>query len=378
MNRLFNQLLLLFTASIALFACSKDKSLDHTKVSQVAILFTPEENRFVKLQPTTSSSVVFEWEQARAEDGGLVMYEVVFDKEGGDFSQPVYKMLSDNGGVFNKATVSHKTLNSIANLAGIASLETGKLKWTIVSSKGINAVQSTVSRLIEVERPAGFATIPADVYLTGDASEGGTDVNNALQLKQVSNGIFEIYTSLKAGTYQFIDRKTGDAAKFYVDGTALKESGSTTVTGDTKVYRVLLDFNNAAATYTQIKEVSLWFAPDNTTKFNLPYAGHGAFKAENVKVDFKQEGWGRDERYKFRMQVSDGTTDSYEWYGSSNADNQRPTDATPASFYFLHRIQNNDQWNYCYKFKTEADGANIDVIVDFSTDKEYTHQVVIK
>ncbi len=65
------------------------------------------------------------------------MYEIAFDKEAGDFSKPVYKMVTDNGGVYNKATVTHKTLNLVANLAGIPSLGTGsKLKWTIYSSKG--------------------------------------------------------------------------------------------------------------------------------------------------------------------------------------------------------------------------------------------------
>jgi hypothetical protein len=39
---------------------------------------------------------------------------------------------------------------------------------------------------------------------------------------------------------------------------------------------------------------------------------------------------------------------------------------------------NNDQWNYCYKFMTEVDGANSDVIVDFSNGTAYTHQVIVK
>jgi hypothetical protein len=378
MNLLLKQFLLSGVLLITLFGCTKDKSLDHTRVTEVTNLFTPDDNRFVKLQPTTSASVVFEWEQARAEDGGLVMYEIAFDKMDGDFSHPVYKMLSDNGGIFNKATISHKSLNNIANLAGIPSLETGKLKWSIISSKGINAVQSSMNRIIEVERPAGFAIIPADVYITGAASEAGNDVNNALQMKQTSNGIFEIYTSLKAGTYQVVDRTTGDATKYYVDGTAIKETGSTTVTGDAKVYRIVLDFNNAAATFTEVKEISLWFAPDNETKFNLPYAGDGKFIAENVKVNFKQESWGRDERYKFRMQVNDGTADSYEWYGSSNSDNQRPTTSTPASYFTFNRISNNDQWNYCYKFQTEEDGANLNVIVNLSAAQAYSHLIEIK
>jgi hypothetical protein len=377
MKKLLSPGISLALVLLALIGCNKDKNLDHTAVTAVKHIFTPEDNRFVKLQPATSASVVFEWEQAKAEDGGLVMYEIAFDKEGGDFSNPVYKMVTDNGGVYNKATVTHKTLNMVASLAGIPSLGTGKLKWTVYSSKGINEVKAAASRIIEVQRPAGFATTPADVFLTGTATEAGADLANAAQLKQVANGVFEIYTSLRAGTYQFADRRTGTPTTYSISGAELKEGGTTTVTGDTKVYRINLDFNNASVTMTEIKEVGLWFAPNNSIYFNLSYTANGVWKAENQAIVFKQEGWGRDERYKFRFKVSDGTTDSFEWMGSSNADNQRPTAASPASYWYLIKIASNDQWNYCYKFQTEADNKNCDVLVNFTTGGPYTHQVVI-
>lgn len=372
------QYMTLGLALLAFMACEKDKNLDHTAVTAVKNIFTPEDNRFVKLQPATSASVVFEWEQAKAEDGGLVMYEIAFDKEGGDFSKPVYKMVSDNGGVYNRATVTHKTLNSVASLAGIPSLGTGKLKWTVYSSKGINEVKSAVTRTIELQRPAGFATLPADVFLTGTATEAGATLASAAKLKQVANGIFEIYTSLKAGTYNFADRNTGTPTTYSISGGDLKEGGTTTVTGATKVYRINLDFNNASVTMTEVKEIGLWFAPNNTIWFNLNYTANGIWKAENQSIVFRQESWGRDERYKFRLKVNDGTADSFEWMGSSNADNQRPTSGSPASYWFLNKIANNDQWNYCYKFQTEADNKNCDIIVNFTTGGSYTHQVVIK
>ena len=76
---------------LALFGCVKNDTLDHLGVSSVQKLYEPFDNRFVKLQPTTSASVVFEWAQAKAEDGSLVIYEIAFDKIDGDFSSPIYK-----------------------------------------------------------------------------------------------------------------------------------------------------------------------------------------------------------------------------------------------------------------------------------------------
>lgn len=378
MKKIILQYMTLGLALLAFMSCEKDKNLDHTAVTAVKNIFTPEDNRFVKLQPATSASVVFEWEQAKAEDGGLVMYEIAFDKEEGDFSMPVFKMVTDNGGIYNRATVTHKQLNSIASLAGIPSLGTGKLKWTVYSSKGINEVKAEVSRIIEVQRPAGFATLPADVFMTGTATETGADLASAVKLKQTANGVFEIYTSLKAGTYNFADRNAGTPTTYSISGGDLKEGGTTTVTGATKVYRINLDFNNASVTMTEVKEVGLWFAPDNTIWFNLNYTANGIWKAENQSIVFRQESWGRDERYKFRLKINDGTADSFEWMGSSNADNSRPTTGSPASYWFLNKIANNDQWNYCYKFQTEADNKNCDIIVNFTTGGPYTHQVVIK
>src|SRR6187549_514707 len=159
-KNIFSWCLLMMAASVFITACDDDDDSINTTISPVKSLFAPADNLFVKLAPTTEASVVFEWEQSKAEDGTLVLYEVAFDKESGDFSSPVYKLVSDSKGLENSLTLSHKDLNKIANFAGIPSLGTGKLKWTVLASKGINVIQAEAARNIEVERPAGFAEIP--------------------------------------------------------------------------------------------------------------------------------------------------------------------------------------------------------------------------
>ncbi|WP_339070983.1 SusE domain-containing protein [Chitinophaga sp. 212800008-4] len=364
---------------VFLFACKKDNYTLNVNMKPVPKLMAPLDNKYIKLQPTTSATVSFEWDQARAEDGSLVLYEVVFDKENGDFSSPVAKFTSDGGGVQNKLTLSHKDLNSVAGKAGIASLATGKLKWTVLSSKGYNIQKAAETRLIEVERPNGFAEIPTDVFLTGDAVETGTDLSKALKLKSVAPGVYEIYTSLKNGKYHFTNRNTGTPSTYSISGSALKEGGESTQAAGTKAYRLRLDFNNAAVTVTEITSIGLWFAPLNKFLFEIPYAGSSTWSIKSQLITFKQESWGRDERYKFRIAVKDSDGNpGEEWIGSSNQDNSRPTAATPASFWELKPIANNDQWNYCYKFMTEEDGKNCDVNLYFYTDKNYTHEVIAK
>ena len=368
-------LLLAFSFS----GCKKDEREINMNITEVGAFYAPNDKLFVKLEPATSASVVFEWEQAKAEDGSLVMYEVAFDKEAGDFSAPIYKISSDGNGVQNKLTLSHKDLNRIANFAGIQSLEKGKLRWTVLASKGTNVKKASASRTIEVERPAGFAEIPTEVYLTGSGTEAGADLSSAIKMKSTGPGVFEIYTQLKPGTYRFVNRKTGTPTSYVVQGSFLKEGDAVPTPVTTpKVYRMELDFNNAAVKLAEVTKVGYWFAPRNAIEAELAYAGNGVFKAENVKVEFRQESWGRDERYKFRMTLKDASgTEFTEDWGSVNRDNSRPTATTPAAWYNVFK-QNVNQWDYTFKFPTDADMKNVDLVLNFKPDAAYNHQVVIK
>lgn len=366
------------TLALIMAGCKKDDYKLNTNIMPVEKLTAPVNDKFTKLQPATSASVSFEWEQARAEDGSLVLYEVVFDKEAGDFSEPIAKIASDGGGIQNKLTLTHKDLNSLAGKAGIAALGIGKLKWAVNASKGFNVQPSKENRVIEVERPAGFAEIPVDVFLTGAATEAGADLANAKKLKSVTAGVFEIYTSLNDGKYQFTDRNTGTPTTFYMDGGLLKENGESTHSGGTKVYRLRLDFNNASSTATEITGMGLWFAPEDKIMYDLAYEGNSTWSFTDKVITFKQESWGRDERYKFRLNVKDAEgVAGEEWVGSSNQDNNRPTSATPLSFWEL-KPTTNDRWNFCYKFQTEVDTKACDVKVYFQADKNYTHEVIVK
>lgn len=379
MNRLLLSISGCFLAALALIGCSKNDRDINMNITEVTQFYAPNDNLFVELNPSSSAAVGFEWDHARAEDGALVMYEIAFDKEGGDFSNPVYKIASEGNGVQNRLNLSHKDLNRIANFAGIEALATGKLIWTVLAYKGTNMKKSTLTRTIEVQRPAGFAEIPNQVFITGEATEGGADLANAMEMKNLEPGVFEIYTSLKPGSYQFVNRKNENNTTFYVDGTVLREDGSSTspATG-TQVYRIMLDFNNAAATITEITGLGFWFAPNDSRQAELEYVGNGMFEALNVPIEFRQEGWGRDERYKFRMDLKslDGNEFQEDW-GSTNADNNRPSAATPASWYQIYK-RDVTRWDYSFKFITEADMKNVDMKVSFAPEAPYTHEIIIK
>jgi len=373
MKNIYSKLLLI-VCTLFLVGCEDDDTLSHTNVSAVNALYAPADNTFFDL--SAQSSAVFEWEGAKAEDNGVVLYDVVFDRENGDFSNPVYIMPSDGNGFQNTLNISFTELNKIAGMAGIESETIGKLKWTVYSSKGLNIQKSAVSGIFEVQRPGGFPT-PDQLFITGSGSENGDDAATALPFKKVGATTFEIYTELKAGDYKFITRKNGTPEVFYINGTDLKQDGATTYAGEDKVYKITIDFSDGSTTMTEIQKIELWFPPLGEYLFEYTYAGAGVWKADNKLITFKEETWGKDERYKFKFTVANGDTTSEEWYGSVNADNNRPDANSSASYWYMVPVSN-DFWSNSFKFATELDGSNVNAEINFSASvPAYTHSFTI-
>ena len=374
MKNILVKLAVLASLLVAFIGCKEDELKD-TKVTAVKALYEPTEGKSVVLQSSASASLYFEWEPAKAEDSGMVLYEVAFDKVGGDFSAPLYRMASDNNGGYNHATLTHKQLNKIAGMAGIESAATGKLIWTVFSSKGINDIKADTSRTIEITRLSGFADIPVDVFVTGEGSEGGADLSKANIMKSTSNGEFEIYTKLTAGkTYHFTDAKVGSPRLFYVQNNLVKEGVTTVTTAKTGVYRINLDFNLGAAVYTEITNMQMFFCPTNSFLFSCDYTANGTWKALSKPITFKTEGWGKDERYKIKMTTINAAGETVgEWWGTPNTDS-RPTSSSPASYYYIFPVDNS-QWNGKFKFASEIDGSLSDVTVFLQATGPYTHEI---
>lgn len=371
MKSAIGKILVVFAMFLGLVSCEDDDSLNIAEVSEVEALYSPENNVFYNLG--AQSAAIFEWQASKSADNGVVLYDVVFDEEGGDFSEPLYVTPSDGQGFSNKLNLSFTRLNEIATMAGIASESTGKLQWTVWSSKGLNVKPSSEIRTIEVERPAGFPT-PDELFLTGAASEGGDDLAAAMPFVKTGATTYEIYTKLKPGTYKMVTRNSGEPESFYIDSESkLKKDGETTFSGTEAVYRIRLDFSDATTTISSIDRVELFFSPTDSFLFSFEYTGNGTWEALNKLIQFN----GSDERYKFKYTVTTDGSTREEWFGSSNADNQRPNANTADPFWFMFPDEGS-RWDYTYKFVEEANGANVDVNIYFNADvPEYTHEITV-
>ncbi|TCD27048.1 hypothetical protein EZ456_11025 [Pedobacter psychrodurus] len=377
MNRIFkNKYAMGMLCLLFLFSCKKDRIDNVTTTISQPILSAPANNTVVNLNPSSNAVVTFEWNPATTGNYTLPFYKVVFDKESGDFSKPVYTGIPAKVGSDNKLSLSHKEMNKIAAGAGIAELASGKVKWQVIASNGVIAATSGAG-IIELKRPAGFAENPATVFITGVASEGGTDLTKAQSFKKISDGVFEIYTALSAGSYKLVDKITGSALTFVIDAGVIKQGTEVTSPATAKtVYRINLDFNKSIAIFTEIESVGLWFSGYNKIQNTLTYDAAGVWKAIDIPIVWKTESWGKDERYKFRVTEKDavGTITVKNW-GCSVKDNVRATSSSPASYFLLKEVDNS-QYDYTYKFAAEAQKTDIEFRLQSTAD--YTHKVTFK
>jgi len=359
----------LLLASLSIASCKKDTRVLNETLIPVSTLTLPADQLALTLDPASDTTVEFKWEATAAADGDFVLYELAFDKADGDFSNPIFKTVSNGGGLETSLSLSHKALNKIANTAGIAASSSGKLKWTVLASKSSNIIKGSVSRILDISRPAGFAELPIEVYLSGTATESGTDLSKALKLKKNEEGVFEIYTSLKAGAYILTDKAGTGGKNYFVENGMIKEGDTpANITGE-KLYRITLDFNVATANMVEIQSLGLWMSAYNAEIGQLDYIGNSTWTAASIPVEFFQFDWGRDERYKFVFHTSAGL----QFMGSPNADNGSPT-GQPASYFSVQPVSN-DQWANTYKFAPAADRKNVKVEFSLRTDAPYTHVV---
>ena len=361
-------------------ACNQPMGEPDSRLKEVSTLIEPADGKTIVLEPSASATAYFEWDYVKDAESGTAIYQIAFDKMDGDFSKPVYVQASDNNGYFNHTSMSHKQLNKIAGSIGISPSETGAFKWTVFSSKGTKAVKASQENTISIKRLAGFADVPIDVYVTGDGSEGGNNLAKAQKMKAVAGGEFEVYTKLKAGQpFYFVNGISGTPKKYNTLDGMLKENGTSTVTIE-GVYRITLDFNTGSATYALVTGIGFYFSPSNAILFPLNYVGNGVFK-ETGTVTFKQEGWGRDQRYKFMMSIKEnagaGDEKILEW-GTLNGTDSPPTASSPLSYYYMKLRETPSRWEDKWKLMNDFDGVSAEYTVYLQADKPYTHSVVKK
>ena len=326
----------------------------------------------VELDVTSAKTVVLSWNGGSAEDGGIILYEVSFDKKGGDFSSPIAVMKSDQG-AFNTLTLTHSALNTMARNAGIKPKESGSLIWTVSASRGGVKKASGLSSEIKLTRGEGIDNIPGHLFVSGSAAlEAGQE------FRLVEEGMFVIYTELGNGPLKFTSEK-GGGINFYASESGKLNEGDgaydVVKAPASGLARITVDFNSLKFSIEQIdKKVRCIWSATYADVAVLDYAGNGNFTGEGDVVFL---GPGREgtpdwctwveERYYFIAKV-DGAE---KCWGSTFGGGAPLPDGTKE--FYIVKENAWEQWNNCWKMDHAYDMTHVKFAIHTNKDNLMVH-----
>jgi hypothetical protein len=231
-------------------------------------------------------------------------------------------------------------------------------------------------RRLELTRLLGFNVIPDQLFLTGEATEGGSDLENACVGRRTGDGEFTFYQQLEAGKgFTFVSSKGDDRTTYTVVNGVLDDQSAEPATIDRSgVYRIKLDLNVRGITFEHIDRVEFNFAPRTEDNGNMEYIGNGCWKFSDYNVKFREESWGLDQRYNFHP-VFDGVT--YVWAGTKGNDSS-PSALSGAEYYILtENLFTGDAYGpEKFKFHSDFNGKKVDITLIMSGDVENCTHVI--
>ncbi len=159
-------------AILAFISCQDNYELN-TDFSVPTELHAPSS---IQLNVSSTELVSLSWTGGDASDGGIVLYEVLFDKAGGDFSEPLAKMKSDRERCQTCRLHMEPSIPLQEKQAFIPRKQENYLDGACLQRRSCENNDKVGS--IQVTRGEGIDNIPTKLYLYGSATEnngqGGT------------------------------------------------------------------------------------------------------------------------------------------------------------------------------------------------------------
>ena len=367
----------LFILAFLFVSCNEEFNFN-PNFSVPTSLNSPES---VVIDVSSTQNIDLTWTGGGAESG-FVTYEVLFDKPGGDFTNPIYRTFS-NLGVEPKLTLTHSLLNTIARKAGVATSATGNVIWTVTASKGGEVQPTNLTKTIAVTRGSGIDYTGNTLYLFGTASENGT---GGQPMRNAADGVFIIYTKAPVNGNYFFKSDPNDADAFvaYADATGKLKEGTGTYdvqkNTDGEVYRITVDMNTQQMVIDKISNLrAIWGATFDVIG-NFTYQGNGIFKADNCAIKFIMQSrpetnppswlsW-TEERYYFIASVNGGDKCFGRRDGISP---ERPLGDEPLTFYEMEEFPWS-QWEHLWKMSGSLDLKTCTITVNTNKEGLMVHE----
>lgn len=239
----------------------------------------------------------FEWLAAEATNRFLVQYTVyLVDASATDVSDPILVLNPGNSGKDLSVATTAEEIDYALWARCYPAGANANVKW-MVKAKAIET-ETMGSNAITIKR---FANDPVveQMFITGGATEAGTNVENATPMRALKNadgeltGVFDVYTRLTSGqTYSFRDKALETSRVYGGSNGTLTPCGAAITAPEDGVYRVRIDLNDN--TY-DLWLVDRWSLVGDAVEGGwggdvpLAYKGNGVFEG---KIDFLNDGAG--------------------------------------------------------------------------------------
>lgn len=229
-------------------------SLSADGVSDFTLLKPLDKSIILLNGSTENEQLVFDWNDAVTTSKN-VTYKLYIDKQNGDFSSPLLTLSADNEGKASQISLTHAQWKTLFDQNKIAA---GAYAWTV---KAFSADQEWMNETFQIF--IEFANWRKPIYIVGEATSVGWDINNALEMNFISPNVWAGTFELKAGKdFKFFPEKgswnNGMGADLFtnfigctaVDGGNFKNSG----TSD-GYYFVIVDLNSKTITVSDSPKI---------------------------------------------------------------------------------------------------------------------------
>ncbi|MBD8387144.1 SusE domain-containing protein [Dysgonomonas sp. BGC7] len=366
-NRLSN-LIVLFCL-IAFAACSNEinpgfNQEDYEPIvppEPVRTLTSMASGERVILSGTSVEDIVLSWIPTVVKGNTVFRYEVLFDTNDGDFSNPIEVLKSDKEALETKLTLSHFQMNAIGRLAKFKCNSNGTLRWKVRAYCGLDQSLSSLEGTFTIFMMDGIDDIPTEedhLLITGTATEDGGDISKAQEMSRIDDGIYQVYLKMKKDkTYLFTCEKDGEQYIYYYSGGKLRQrlEGETyeCVQNTDGIYRITLNFNTQEMETIEIKKLYLYCIAGSYSQ-EFSYLGYGKWGVKSFLAHKRKESWaaGGETRYHFRMETVTSEGNVRMNWGSNIKDGGSPKrdDNGNLDYSYFNMYEMSGDWDYSFRY----------------------------
>lgn len=255
-----------FILMLTMWSCEEKSNLQpegNWDLSAPALLPLNDDNKIVLDEANPHDKIVFNWETAVASSKYGVYYTVVIDSlNATDATLPIIEFQSLEGGKSSSATITNLVLNEALYMAGFLPGQDLELQWTVkavcLSKETSDQADMTIVRYDDDK-----------LFLSGDATEVGDNVEDAIKMMRLSNGagemlkLYESYTELNGNEGFMIYNGCSENAIAYgldYDGNLVRD-GQPIMVNEDGVYRINIDLETMQISFYKINRQALIGSP---------------------------------------------------------------------------------------------------------------------